>query len=207
MMRVLGRLTSINVRKVTWALDRLGLDFQQEDWGLPNRDPKVPDFLALNPNATVPVLVDGDFSMWESNAILVYLADRDGSGRLLPLDLKQRGRALQWLSWQVSDLNPTWMYAVYALVRKVPGYDDSRQIEQSLQRWTARMGVLEAELAKGGPFIGGADFSIADIALGLSCHRWFQTPFEKRGLPAVEDYYARLKAEGPGARWMADEYV
>ncbi len=207
MMRVLGRLTSINVRKVVWALDLLDIDYQQEDWGLPLRDPKVPDFLALNPNGTVPVLVDGDFSMWESNAILVYLADRDGSGRLLPLDLKQRGRALQWLSWQVSDLNPVWMYAVYALLRKVPGYDDPQQIEQSIERWTARMAVLETELAKGGPFIGGADFSAADIVLGLSCHRWFQTPFEKEAFPAVEDYYQRLKAAGPGAVWMADEYV
>ncbi|ODT70521.1 MAG: hypothetical protein ABS75_12595 [Pelagibacterium sp. SCN 63-23] len=206
-MRLLGRLTSINVRKVSWGLDVLGLDYRQEDWGLPNRDPKVPEFLALNPNATVPVLVDGDFSMWESNAILVYLADRDGSGRLLPVDLKQRGRALQWLSWQVSDLNPTWMYAVYALLRKVPGYDDPRQIEQSIERWTARMAVLETELAKGGPFIGGAEFSAADIVLGLSCHRWFQTPFEKTAFPAVRAYYDRLRASGPGARWMADEYV
>ncbi len=207
MMRVLGRLTSINVRKVVWALDVLGLDYEQEDWGLPLKDPKVPEFLALNPNGTVPVLVDGDFSMWESNAILVYLADRDASGGLLPLDLKGRAQALQWLSWQVSDLNSVWMYAVYALLRKVPGYDDAGQIENSIQRWSARMGVLEAELARGGPFIGGADFTIADIALGLSCHRWFQTPFEKASLPAVRDYYDRLRAEGPGARWMADEYV
>lgn len=206
MMRVLGRLTSINVRKVVWALDLLDVDYEQEDWGLPLRDPKVPEFLALNPNGTVPVLVDGDFSMWESNAILVYLAGRDGSGTLLPSDLQGQGRALQWLSWQVSDLNPAWMYAVYALLRKVPGYDDPGQIEASLQRWAARMRVLEVELAKGGPFVAGERFSIADIALALSCHRWFKTPFEKESLPAVEDYYRRLKADGPGSRWMALDF-
>jgi len=207
MMRVLGRLTSINVRKVTWALDVLGQPYAQEDWGLPLRDPKVPEFLALNPNGTIPVLIDGDFSMWESNAILVYLADRDGDGKLLPPDPFGKARALQWLSWQVSDLNPAWMYAVYALLRKIPGYDEPNHIDASIQRWTAKMEVLEAELAEGGPFIGGADFSIADIVLALSCHRWFQTPFERTHLAAVEDYYKRLRAEGPGAIWMADEYV
>lgn len=207
MMRVLGRVTSINVRKVLWALDLLETDYEQEDWGLPLRDPKVPEFLSLNPNGTVPVLVDGDFSMWESNAILVYLADRDGGEKLLPSDPQARGRALQWLSWQVSDLNPVWMYAVYALLRRVPGYDEPKHIETSIQRWTARMAVLETELAKGGTFIGGADISAADIVLGLSCHRWFQTPFDKAAFPAVEDYYQRLKAVGPGAVWMADEYV
>jgi glutathione S-transferase len=206
MMRVLGRLTSINVRKVVWALDVLDQLYEREDWGLPLRDPKVPEFLSLNPNGTIPVLIDGDFSMWESNAILLYLADKDESGRLLPHDRQQRALAAQWLSWQVSDLNPGWIYAVYALLRKVPGYDDPQQIDASIQRWTGRMQVLESALAKGGPFILGKNFSAADIALALSCHRWFQTPFEKVSLPAVEDYYQRLKAHSPGARWMAVEF-
>ena len=65
MMKVLGRITSINVRKVLWALDELGLPYEREDWGLPLRDPKVPEYLALNPNGQIPVLIDGDFSMWE----------------------------------------------------------------------------------------------------------------------------------------------
>lgn len=206
MMRVLGRLTSINVRKVVWALEVIDQPYEQEDWGMPLRDPKVPEFLALNPNGQVPVLVDGDFALWESNAILIYLADKAGGDRLLPSDARQRARALQWLGWQVSDLNPVWMYAIFALVRKLPGYDDQKQIDNSIQRWTARMQILEAELARGGPFIVGAHFSIADIALALSCHRWFQTPFEKVSLPAVEDYYRRLKASGPGSRWMAAEF-
>ncbi|MBE7733166.1 glutathione S-transferase family protein [Devosia faecipullorum] len=206
MMRVLGRLTSINVRKVVWALEAIDQPYEQEDWGMPLRDPKVPEFLALNPNGQVPVLVDGDFALWESNAILIYLADKAGGGQILPSDPRERARALQWLGWQVSDLNPVWMYAIFALVRKLPGHDDQKQIDNSIQRWTARMQILEAELARGGPFIVGGQFSIADIALGLSCHRWFQTPFEKVKLPAVEDYCRRLKADGPGSRWMAAEY-
>jgi glutathione S-transferase len=205
MLRVLGRVTSINVRKVLWALDELGLAYDREDWGLPVRDPKVPEFLALNPNGQVPVLIDGDFSMWESNAILVYLAERYGMGALLSDDVQTRAVTLQWLGWQVSDLNPAWMYAVLALQRKVPGYDNPERITESLTRWTARMDILEAEMAKGRSFIAGEDFSIADIALGLSIHRWFRLPAEKKAMPAVEEYYGRLRSRDAGARWMSAE--
>ncbi len=83
MTRVLGRVTSINVRKVLWALDELGEAYEREDWGQPLRDPNVPEFLALNPNATVPVLVEDDgTTLWESNGLLVYLAQT--RGKLLP---------------------------------------------------------------------------------------------------------------------------
>lgn len=205
MLRVLGRVTSINVRKVLWALDELGLAYNREDWGLPIRDPKVPEFLALNPNGQVPVLVDGDFSMWESNAILVYLAERYGMGVLLSDDIQTRAVTLQWLGWQVSDLNPAWMYAVLALQRKVPGYDQPERIAESLNRWTARMDILEAELAEGRPFLAGEGFSIADIAMGLSIHRWFCLPAEKKAMPATEEYYRRLMAREAGARWMSAE--
>ncbi|ODT68818.1 MAG: glutathione S-transferase [Pelagibacterium sp. SCN 63-23] len=204
MIKILGRVTSINVRKVLWALDELGLDYEREDWGLPLRDPKVPEFLALNPNGQVPVLIDGEFSMWESNAILVYLAEKDGAGKLLPGDLRLRARALQWLGWQVSDLNPSWMYAVLALARKVPGYDDPARIAESLNRWTMRMDILEAQIGKSEGFVAGAQFTIADIALGLSLHRWFCLPAEKKAMPAAEEYYHRLKQRAGAAPWMTD---
>ena len=130
MLKVLGRVTSINVRKVLWALDELDLAYDREDWGLPLRDPKVPEFLALNPNGQVPVLTEGDFVLWESNAILVYLAEREGG--LLPEQLELRALALQWLGWQASEFNESWGYAVRALIRKLPGYDDPALIAGSM---------------------------------------------------------------------------
>lgn len=199
MLKVLGRITSINVRKLLWALDELGLAYQQEDWGLPLRDPKVPEFLALNPNGQVPVLVDGDLVLWESNAILIYLAEREG--RLLPHDLQSRAIALQWLGWQAAELNPPWGYAVNALIRRTPGYDDPAKVTASMVAWGAKMEILEAALA-GREFIGSA-FSIADIALGLSVHRWMSISADKPPLPAVEAYYERLMSREAGARWMA----
>ena len=204
MLKVLGRVTSINVRKVLWAADELGFAYEQEDWGLPLRDPKVPEFLALNPNGQVPVLIDDGFALWESNAILVYLSDKAGDGRLLPLDLKARGQALQWLGWQAAELNPTWGYAVQALLRHTPGYEDAEQIAASLRRWGQTLAVLEGELGDGRPFVAGGSLTVADIALALSVHRWMKTPAEKPRLPAVDAYYHRMRQRPAAAAWMAD---
>jgi glutathione S-transferase len=204
MLKVLGRVTSINVRKVLWALDELDLAFAREDWGMPLRDPKVPEFLALNPDGQVPVLIDGDFVMSESNAILVYLAERTG-GRLLPQDLKERARVLQWLSWQGTELSTTWGYAFLGLARRAPGYDDTDKIAASIARWQPKMQILEGQLQKAGDYVVGNAFSIADIALGLSVHRWFSTPFDKPDLPVVEAYYRRLLNREAGAKYMTKE--
>lgn len=206
MVRVLGRVTSINVRKVLWALDELGISYEREDWGLPIRDPHEPAFLALNPNAQVPVFIEADgTALWESNAILVYLAQTRAA--LLPRAPRALGLALQWFTWQATELNPPWGYALNALVRKRPGYDDKARIAESIATWTARMDLLEAELAKGNAFIAGDDFTIADIVLGLSIHRWFVVPFDHKPLPHVQAYYERLKQREAGARWMPDDMV
>jgi glutathione S-transferase len=203
MLKVLGRMTSINVRKVLWALEELGLAYEREDWGLPLRDPKVPEFLALNPNGQVPVLIENGFVLWESNAILIYLAEREGA--LLSEQLELRALALQWLGWQAAELNPPWGYAVNALIRKTPGYDDPAKIADSMAKWTAKMDILEAALAASNTGYIGAGFSIADIALGLSVHRWLSIPMDKKELPVVADYYERLLNREAGARWMGPE--
>lgn len=203
MLKVLGRVTSINVRKVLWALDELGLGYEREEWGLPLRDPKVPEFLALNPNGQVPVVIEGEFVLWESNAILIYLAEREG--QLLPEQLELRALALQWLGWQASELNPPWGYAVNALIRKTPGYDDPARIADSMARWSTKMEILEAALAGASTGYIGAGFSVADIALGLSVHRWMAIPLEKKEFPAVAEYYERLMSREAGARWMGPE--
>lgn len=206
MVRVLGRVTSINVRKVLWALEELGESYEREDWGLPLRDPNVPEFLALNPNGQVPVFFDSDgFKLWESNAILLYLARTRSA--LMPTEAHAHGLALQWLVWQSTELNPPWGYALNALVRKTPGYDDPAKIAESIARWTSRMDILEAELSTRDAFIAGESFSLADIVLGLSIHRWFRVPFERKAFPNVEGYYNRLRQRPAGARWMPDDIV
>lgn len=191
-LQVLGRITSINVRKVLWAADEMGIPFDREDWGLPIRDPNVPEFLALNPNAQVPVVIDDGFVLWESNAIITYLARKHRSG-LLPADPKGQAIVEQWLYWQLGELNPTWTYAVHALLRKNPAYTDEGRTADSIAKWTAKMDILEAQLQKTGAYVCGVDFTLADIAIALSVHRWFSTPMQHKQLPGVRRYYEAMQ--------------
>ena len=199
MLTVLGRTTSINVRKVMWTADELGLPHQLEVWGKPHRDPDTPEFRALNPNAQVPVIRDGDFVLWESSAIVRYLIEKHGPTHLVPNDLRTRAIAEQWFAWQATDLNRSWNYAAMALVRKLPGYDDPAQIAQSLAQWTAKMRVFEQQLAQTRLYAAGDAFTFADISLGLSMHRWFGGDFERPDLPHAAEYYDRVRAR-PAAR-------
>jgi glutathione S-transferase len=202
-LQVLGRVTSINVRKVVWALDELGVAYERKDWGLPLRDPNAPEFLALNPNAQVPVIVEDGFVLWESNAIMTHLALKHGG--LLPAGARERALVDQWLYWQLGELNPAWPYAVQALLRKNPAFTDAARIADSIAKWTRLLAILDDRLARS-PFVVGDSFSIADIAIALSSHRWFSTPIpDRKPLAAVADHYSRMKARPAGARWMTAE--
>ena len=194
MITILGRSTSINVRKAMWTADELGMAYTQQVWGKPERDPKTLEFLALNPNGQVPVMRDGDFVLWESSAILRYLIDKYGPAELVPRSVEGRARAEQWFGWQATDLNTSWMAAVLALVRKVPGDHDAAAVADSVTRWTAKMGIFEARLAETKAYVAGETFSFADIPLGLSVHRWLGGDFDKPDLANVRAYYERVRA-------------
>jgi glutathione S-transferase len=148
MLRILGKAASINVRKVLWTCDELGLPFAREDWGAGLQSTQQPSFLALNPNALVPVLVDGDFVLWESHAICRYLAHRNDGAALLPADARQRARVDQWMDWQATELNNAWRYAFMALVRRSPQHRDSAQIAASVASWNRHVGILDDHLAR-----------------------------------------------------------
>jgi len=202
-MKVLGRVSSLNVRKVLWTCIELGLEPEREDWGMGFRDVTDPGFVALNPNAQVPVLVDGDFVLWESNSIIRYLCNRTATA-LYPVEARARARIDQWIDWQATDLNESWVYAFQALVRKSPLHTDPALIERSIDQWTRMMTILDRRLAESGGHVAGPLFSLADIPMGVSVMRWFNTPIDHRPLPAVDAYVERLKARpgflayGPG---------
>lgn len=192
MLRILGKPTSINVRKVLWLCAELNVPFEREDWGSGFRATNVPEFLELNPNALVPVLIDGDAVLWESNTICRYLADRAGRADLLPTEPVARAYVERWMDWQIAELNPAWRYAFMALVRRNAAYDDAQLIAASVADWHRHMRILDAQLARTGAYVVGDTFSLADIVLGLSTHRWLSTPMQRPELSAVAAYYARL---------------
>ncbi len=191
MISLLGKLSSINVRKVAWTCDELGLPFVREDWGSGFRDTHVSDYVALNPNALVPVIRDGDFVLWESNTIIRYLANRYGA-HLYPTEPMARARVDQWLDWQATNLNTAWRYAFPALARNSPDNDPVR-VAESVKAWNDAIGILDGQLTRTGSHVAGDVFSLADIAIGLSVHRWLKTPMVHSEWPAAMAYYERLK--------------
>lgn len=191
-MKLLGKASSINVRKVLWTGAELGLAFEHEEWGSGHRPTDDPAFLALNPNGLVPVLRDGTLVLWESNTICRYLAAREGRDDLLPEAPAARARVEQWMDWQASELNPAWRPAFMALVRRSPAPDEAA-VAASIAQWNRLMQVLDEQLARTGAHVTGADFTLADIVLGLSTNRWLMTPMPRPPLPAVQRWLDRLE--------------
>ncbi|HVJ36647.1 MAG TPA: glutathione S-transferase [Stenotrophomonas sp.] len=193
MLELIGKATSINVRKVLWLLDELGLAYRRRDVGEGMDPVDEAQWRALNPNRLVPVLRDGDFVLWESNAICRYLAARAGRVDLLPAEPHARARVEQWMDWQATGLNDAWRYAFMARVRQSPLHADAHAIERSIASWNQHMAVLDQQLGATGAFVAGDSFTVADVVIGLSVQRWRQSPIARPDLAAVAGYFARLQ--------------
>jgi glutathione S-transferase len=192
-MRLLGRTTSINVRKVLWTAAELGLRFEHDEaWGSLTAKTPRPELLALNPNGFVPVWQDDEGLLWESNTICRYLAARYGDGTLLPGSAFARAEVEMWMDWQASELNKAWGYAFAALVRKFDGYTSAEEIDRSVKAWNRLMGLLDDRLGRTGGYVVGDAFTLADIPIGLSVHRWRRTPMPRPRLEHVDAYVERL---------------
>lgn len=190
MLRVAGRSTSINVRKVVWTLRELGEPFELVD---PSVDPLAAHSLvSLNPLALAPVLQDGDRVLWESNTICRYLTARSDRKDLLPDHPADRSEVEKWMDWQATNLNSAWVASFMALVRGDPAFaGNADAIARSAERWNALSLVLEAHLANA-EYLALGRFTLADIVIGLSVHRWLGTPMSKPATPHLQRYYAEL---------------
>jgi len=191
-LQILGRPRSINVRKVLWLCVELGVSHELVLCSPDHSSPAAAEFLALNPNGLVPVIRDGAFVLWESNAICRYLAMKAGRIDLLPEDPRARALIEQWMDWQATELNYSWRYAFMALVRQSGMHRDSEAITSSVASWNRNMQIAERQLRTTGAYMIGATFTLADIVVGLGTHRWLMTPIDRPDLPAVRAYYDRL---------------
>ena len=204
-LRVLGHGASINVRKVLWTLDELALPYALDAWGRGHRDTADPAFLALNPAGLVPVLIDGDVVLRESNTICRYLAARAQRHDLLPGAPAARARIEQWMDWQATELNGAWRYAFMALVRDSPSHRDRDAIDASVRAWNDAMQLLDAQLASTGGGVAADAFTLADIPIALSAHRWQRTPMPRPSLPAVDAYLQRMRARPAAQAHLRDD--
>ena len=199
MLRIWGRISSVNVQKVLWCADELGLAYERIDAGGSFGVTETPEYLAMNPNALVPTIDDEGFVLYESNAVVRYLCARHPAGKKLwPEDLRQRADADRWMEWQATSLTPSMRDAFLQLVRTPADKRDAAAVERSRSACEKMLAILDAQLAKHG-YVGSGGFSAADIVNGCAVHRWFLLPLAREPRPHVERWYASLKSR-PASR-------
>ncbi len=198
MLKIWGRISSVNVQKVVWCADELGLSYERIDAGGSFGITKSPEYLAMNPNSVVPTIDDGGFILYESNAIVRYLCAKHPQQGLWPADLQARADADRWMEWLSTMLVPAMRDAFWGLIRVAPEQRDTAAIEKSRASSEQLMAILDAHLAKG-RYLTPSGFTAADIVTGCAAHRWFNLPLKREPRPHVERWYAELKSR-PGSR-------
>jgi len=193
MLKIWGRLSSVNVQKVVWCADELGLTYERIDAGGKFGLVSTPEYLAKNPNALVPVIEDDGFVLWESNAIVRYLAARYGEGSLWPTDIRLRADADRWMDWQATSFNPAIGPAFWQLIRTAPGKRDPAVIETARDSGEKKLALLDAHLGTR-DFVAGRSFTMGDIPLGCSVDRWYKLPLARESHLHVERWYAALRS-------------
>jgi glutathione S-transferase len=192
MLKIWGRNTSVNVQKAMWAVGELGLVHERIDVGGPFGKNNEPAYLAMNPNGLVPTLEEDGFLLWESNAIVRYLASRYGPGQLEPSDLQERARASSWMDWQLTVAQPAITPVFWGLIRTPPEKRDHAAIEAGKQKTVAAMKILDAQLAKTA-FVAGDTFSMGDIATGAVAYRFRRLMPERPRLDNLERWFAGIE--------------
>jgi len=197
-LKILGRKTSSNVQKVLWCCGEIGLAFERTDAGGPFGGNRTPQYLALNPNGLVPTIDDEGFVLWESNAIVRYLATRHALGSLCPTDLRRRADADRWMDWQQTALAAPMGVLFRALLRAPPDRVEPAELDAARQKAASALSILDAQLGRT-KYVAGAELTMGDIALGFVPHRWFLMPVERPALPNLERWYRDL-CERPAYR-------
>jgi glutathione S-transferase len=186
--RILGRRTSSNVQKVLWCLAEMGHAFEQEDYGGPFGKTQNPDYLRLNPNATVPTLIDGDLVLWESNTIVRYVCNKEQCSALYPPAVGQRALVECWMDWQLSNINDPFGKLYRGLIRERLAIQD---VERERAECARLLTILDNAL-EGHAFVVSDTLTLADIVLGPTIYRWLALDIERATLANVQCWYERL---------------
>jgi len=210
MLQIWGRISSINVRKVVWCAQELGLAFRRTDAGRHFGVVETTAYRALNPNGLVPTIEDDDdtgqrFQLWESNVIVRYLCARHASGRLYPESLRARFDAERWMDWQQTTLNPAGREAFVQWVRTPADRRDAAAAARSVQTTERLLDLLDSHLATR-EYMAGDRLTMADMPIGCELHRWFGLPaalYARPAWPNLERYFAALRDRAP-ARGVLD---
>ncbi len=196
MLKIWGRINSINVQKVLWCLDELKLPYERTEAGMAFGCVNEPWYRAMNPNGRVPVIDDEGYVLWESNVIVRYLAAKYAPGTLYPEKLAERMNAERWMDWCSSTLGASMTTVFWQLVRTPEDKRDMKAVEAAAKSCAEMFGMLETHMA-GKQFIAGDTFTIGDIPTGCFFNRFMDLPIAHPALPNLRAWLQRLK-QRPG---------
>ena len=191
MLKIWGNADSINVQKVLWCCEEIGLAYERIDAGRHYGVVNTAEFRRLNPNGLVPTIDDDGFVVWESGSVLRYLAAKHASGSLWPEDARARADVDRWIDWSNSTLWPAMVPIFRAFLRTPEHERDDNLVEAARRETLDAMHILDAQL-EGRAFVGGERFTMGDIALGCAVWRWMTLPIERDDLPQVQRWFDAL---------------
>ncbi len=200
MLKVWGRKTSSNVQALMWCIGELQLPYQRIDIGHKYGGNDTPEYLAMNPNGLVPVLSDnGGAPLFETGAILRYLASQYGDAPFWPKDHAQRASIDVWAEWAKINVSPAFTKPIFWQVIRTAEKDrDPQVLDAGIQQLTKLLQIAETRLAQH-DYLVGDEFTLADIQFGYLLFRYFDIPIARPDLPALQRYYQRL-TERPAYR-------
>jgi glutathione S-transferase len=201
-LKLWGRISSINVRKVMWTAQVLKLPIERVDAGGKFGLLDTPEYQRMNPNAMIPVLQDADLTLWESNVIVRYLCEKHSLGNLYPASSQSRFDAERWMDWQQSELNRATGPAFVQWFRTAPELRDATIIADSTRKSERWLAIVEAHL-QNYAYMAGDQLTMADIPLLCEIHRWWALPQPRPSYPAIERWYAPLLAH-PASHGVLD---
>jgi glutathione S-transferase len=193
MLKVWGRRSSFNVQKVLWLVGELDLLHEHVPAGGDFGGLDEPRFLAMNPHGRVPVIDDDGVVVWESHAILRYLAARHGGSRWWPEGPASRVQTDSWMDWAQTALQPDFLTGVFWGFYRTPEVQrDWPAIRRAMARCDDHFRLLDRILANR-PFLAGQTLSLADIPAGAILYRYFELDIDRPDTPHVEAWYRRLQ--------------
>lgn len=207
MLAIWGRATSSNVQALMWCVGELGLPYRRVDVGHRYGGTETPAFRAMNPNGTVPVLRDGhDPPLWETGAILRYLAGRYGDADFWPRDDRRRADVDRWAEWAKLNVALNFTAPVFwRVVRTAPSRRDAAAIADAVETLARYLDIAEMRLGRHA-HLAGDGFTLADIQFGHVLFRYFDISIERPDHPALRAYYERLRSRPAFREHVAVSY-
>ena len=196
MLEIWGRKNANQVIQVLWTLSELGVDFKRHSIGTESGDLDTDDYKSLNPNSKIPTIRDNGFVLWESHAIIRYLARQYGFGNLYPEDPQMVAISDQWMTWSTDSFMGTFFPVFWQLVRTEESQRDYNKITEMAKQSAEVLKVLEGHLANN-KFVAGDEFTYGDIPLGVLIHKYFVLDIKRPTMPGIEAWYQRLTKRNP----------